>query len=251
MNRRPLAVLILAAGEGKRMKSDLPKVLHLVSGKPMISRVVETAQALKPEKIVAVVGAGRELVKSELSGSGVEFAIQDRQLGTGHAVLQAKDSFSDFHGDLLILSGDVPLLSEISLDKILRRHYVSCATATVLSTIIDNPTGYGRVIRSNDGNLERIVEEMNCSEDERKIREINAGIYLFRSEVLFRYLPKVSNANVQQEYYLPDVLPMIIEDDGIVAVEQINDALEVAGVNSPEQLEELNLAFEESNEIYS
>ena len=122
---------------------------------------------------------------------------------------------------------------------------------TVLSTIIDNPTGYGRVIRSNDGNLERIVEEMNCSEDERKIREINAGIYLFRSEVLFRYLPKVSNANVQQEYYLPDVLPMIIEDDGIVAVEQINDALEVAGVNSPEQLEELNLAFEESNEIYS
>ena len=230
MNRRPLAVLILAAGEGKRMKSDLPKVLHLVSGKPIISRVVETAQALKPEKIVAV---------------------QDRHFGTGHAVIQAKDSFSDFHGDLLILSGDVPLLSEISLDKILRRHYVSCATATVLSTIIDNPTGYGRVIRSNDGNLERIVEEMDCSEDERKIREINAGIYLFRSEVLFRYLPKVSNANVQQEYYLPDVLPMIIEDDGIVAVEQINDALEVAGVNSPEQLEELNLAFEESNEIYS
>ena len=121
----------------------------------------------------------------------------------------------------------------------------------MLSTIIDNPTGYGRVIRSNDGNLERIVEEMDCSEDERKIREINAGIYLFRSEVLFRYLPKVSNANVQQEHYLPDVLPMIIEDDGIVAVEQINDALEVAGVNSPEQLEELNLAFEESNEIYS
>lgn len=243
MNKQPLAVIILAAGEGKRMKSDLPKVLHPVGGKPMISHVVEIAQAIEPEKIVVIVGVGRELVMDELSRSGVEFAVQDKQLGTGHAVLQAKDNLSDFNGNVLILSGDVPLLSEMTLDKVLYRHYVSKAAATVLSTIIDNPTGYGRVIRRDDGNLKHIVEEKDCSRDEREVREINAGIYLFDAKTLFQYLPEVGNANVQQEYYLPDVLPLIMAESGIVAVEKTENAKEVAGVNSPEQLEELNSTF--------
>lgn len=236
-------VVILAAGQGKRMKSELPKVMHLVRGQPMIRHVVHTAQAMQPRKIVIIVGVGRDKIIHELRGESVEFTIQEQQLGTGHAVLQAQEYLRGFSGDVLILSGDVPLLSELTLDKLLHRHYVSHAAATVLSTIIDNPTGYGRVIRKADGLLQRIVEEKDCTPEERQIQEINAGVYLFDADTLYRYLPRVSNANAQQEYYLPDVLPLILAGNGYIAVEQITDAREVAGVNTLQQLEEINRIY--------
>lgn len=243
--RPPLGVIILAAGRGIRMNSFIPKVLHSVGGRPMLLHVLETARSLQPEKIVVIAGDDHKKVKSVLEDEDVIMVHQKQRLGTGHAVLQAREEFDGFEGCLLVLSGDVPLLSQMSLDKLLARHYVSDAAATVLTTIFDNPTGYGRVIRNGQANLGRIVEEKDCSDELRTIKEINAGVYVFDAELLLKYLPEVKNDNAQQEYYLPDVLPILISSGRRVAIDRMSDSREFAGVNTREQLVEANRIYRE------
>lgn len=242
---RPLGIIILAAGHGIRMKSHFPKVLQRVGGHPMIRWVLHTAQALKPAKIVVVVGSGKNQVKQALDGAGITFVKQDRQLGTGHAILQAGKEFEGFTGDILILSGDVPLLSQMSLDKLLTTHYVSNAAATYMTVIFENPSGYGRVIKNGRGDLFRIVEDRDCSPEQKVIREVNAGVYVFDAALLFRYLPEVGNLNAQKEYYLPDVQEHMRSAGHDVALYRVMDSREVAGVNTPEQLAQVKRYYEE------
>lgn len=247
-SERHLAVIILAAGRGKRMNVSLPKVLHPVGGKPMLLHVVRTAKDLKPYKIVIIVGKEIEQVMKALNDEDVTLVHQKERLGTGHAVLQARKEFAGFDGKILVLSGDVPLLSQMTLDKLLNKHYVSNVAATVLTTIFDNPAGYGRTIRNGAGNLDRIVEDKDCTESQRRIQEINAGIYLFNAPLLFQYLPQVGNDNAQQEYYLPDVLSLMKSSGKEVAIDQVSDCREVAGVNNQEQLDEVNRIYRELHE---
>lgn len=242
---RPLGIIILAAGRGIRMKSGLPKVLQRVGGRPMIRRVLDTAEALNPAKIVVVVGSGKNEVKRTLDGAGIAFVKQDRQLGTGHAVLQAGEEFEGFDGDILIMSGDVPLLSQLSLDKLLFTHYVSDAAATYMTVIFENPAGYGRVITNGQGDLFRIVEDKDCTPEQKVIREVNAGVYVFDAALLFRYLPEVGNINAQHEYYLPDVQEYMRSSGHNVALYRVVDSREVAGVNTPEQLDQVKRYYEE------
>lgn len=244
----PLGIIILAAGKGKRMKSPSQKVLHTIGEKPMIRHVINTARSLNPHKIVVIAGDNRERMIEVLDGEHVDLVEQEEQLGTGHAVLQAKKEFEGFDGNILILSGDVPLLSQMTLDKVLAKHYVSHASATVLTAIFDNPKGYGRVVRNGVGNLDRIVEEKDCTDTLRAIREVNAGVYVFDAGLLFRYLPEVQNHNAQQEYYLPDVLWVLKSSGESIAIDQVPDSREVAGVNTREQLVEANRIYGELHE---
>ena len=188
------------------------------------------------------------MVMDALADENVEYALQKDQLGTGHAVEQARDNLKNFKGNVLILSGDVPLLSKSTLLNLLSTHSSSEADATILSADVDDPTGYGRVIRRNDNTLDKIVEHKDASDDQRLIPEINAGIYIINSETLFELLPKVKNKNAQQEYYLPDVLPMILSKKGKVSIEKTENSHEILGVNTVKQLEELNEIFKKQDE---
>ncbi|RMF08798.1 MAG: UDP-N-acetylglucosamine pyrophosphorylase [Candidatus Neomarinimicrobiota bacterium] len=241
--KRPLAVAILAAGKGTRMKSDLAKVLHPVGGKPMILHVVSTAQAVGAERVIAILGHQRERVLEVLVGTGAEAVIQDPQLGTGHAVQQVAPLLDEQKWDLLVLSGDVPLLRVSTLRNLLNRHRREGCGATLLTARLDDPQGYGRIRRDGAGHLEAIVEEKDCTPEDRSIREINAGIYLFQSEWLFKALRLVRNDNAQGEYYLPDVLPILRQWGREVALELLPDPIEIQGVNTPAQLKEINRIF--------
>ncbi len=249
MNKvRPLAVLILAAGKGKRMKSDLPKVLHEVGGKPMLLRVTSLARAVGADRIIAIIGHGRKLVEETLTGTGVETVIQEQQLGTGHAVMQCEPSLKNFDGDVMVLSGDVPLLTKNSLEKLLETHYNSQAGATLMTADFVDPGGYGRVLRNDQGYLKKIVEHKDCSPDQLQVTEINAGIYVFDSATLFRSLHLIDNDNSQGEFYLPDVLDHFSAFGQSIAVEMLADPVEIAGINTQEQLWEINRIFKQRHE---
>ena len=240
MPKRELAVIILAAGIGKRMKSDLPKVLHELSGRPLVQWVVRAAKRLMPERIIVVTGRGGEQVRESLNGFNVSFARQAEQLGTAHAVLQAKERLRGFTGDVMVLSGDVPMVTAGTLKRLLdlsRRQ--ECALSFVTAQIED-PTGYGRVLRGSGGEVEAIVEERDATREEKAIKEINGGVYLFDSLFLFETLPGISAANDQKEQYLTDVVKMALERGQKVAALKLADPAEIAGVNSREELEQLN-----------
>ncbi len=239
-NPTPLAVIILAAGKGTRMNSSLPKVMHRVNGVPMVTQIAQLAKKIGAVKTVVVVGHKFELVKKALETEAVEFAYQFEQQGTGHAVLQCAENFKDFTGNILILSGDVPLLTAPTVQQLLQRHLMSSASATVLTADAPRPEGYGRVIRSPEGNLSAIVEHKDASAHQLKIHEINAGIYVFDSSTLFRLLPLIGNKNAQGEYYLPDVIPLILAENKTIAIEKTKNVTEIQGVNTVEQLEKLN-----------
>ena len=239
-----LSVLILAAGKGTRMESELPKVLHPIAGKPMVSHVIQRAVELGAEKIVTIIGYKLEMVKSEICNEPTEFAYQLEQLGTGHAILQCKENLSDFNGQVLILSGDVPLITTSTLNNLLRTHVKSNCDATILTAEINDPTGYGRVIRTDENNLFKIVEHKDASDDELAVKEINAGIYIFESKRLFQLLPQVKNENAQGEYYLPDVLTLLLEQNKKVAIEKTNNITEILGVNNIQQLQQLDEKFQ-------
>lgn len=239
-----LSVLILAAGKGTRMESKLPKVLHPIAGKPMVSHVIQRAVELGAEKIVTIIGYRHEMVKSEICNEPTEFAYQLKQLGTGHAVLQCQDNLSNFDGNVLILSGDVPLITTSTLNSLLKTHINSNCDATILTAEIDDPTGYGRVIRNDKNNLSKIVEHKDASDDELAVKEINAGIYIFESKLLFELLPQVKNENAQGEYYLPDVLTLLLEQNKKVAIEKTNNITEILGVNNIKQLQQLDEKFQ-------
>lgn len=227
----------MAAGKGKRMKSDLPKVLHEVAGKPMVSHVLDTLDELHVSTIVVVVGHQAERVTKAIGGRrGVVFAEQKEQLGTGHAVSMAETALSDFDGDVLVVSGDVPLLSASTIRKLMSEHARRDATGTVLTAILPDPTGYGRVIRDESGSVLRIVEHKDATEEEREIAEINSGTFVFRKAPLFDALGRIDNRNKQGEYYLTDVMQIFIESGLKTAGHCADDYREILGVNSAEEL---------------
>jgi bifunctional UDP-N-acetylglucosamine pyrophosphorylase/glucosamine-1-phosphate N-acetyltransferase len=230
------ATIILAAGKGKRMKSDLPKVLHPINGRPMVCYVIETARMLGSNKIVLIIGHKKELVISETQGLNVEYVVQEKQLGTGHAVLQCAPIFKDYYGNLLVLSGDVPLLTPHTLQKLIEIQQREKPLASLLTTEMDDPTGYGRVIRDRNGLVTMIVEHKDANEQILKIKEINVGIYIFESSALFQTLPQLKNDNKQGEYYLPDVVKIYVERGEKVAAVLTRNVEETYGINNIEQL---------------
>lgn len=235
-----LAAVILAAGRGKRMESDLPKVLHEVGGKPMIHWVVDTAMGARVDPIVVIVGQGREQVMESLQYAPVKFAIQDQPLGTGHAVEQSRSILENFNGGVLVLSGDVPGIRDNTIQRLCRRHQQTNAKAAMLTADVEDPTGYGRVLRDKNGHLRRVVEQKDASPEESLVREINGGIYVFEAKTLFKTLPMVKNDNKQKEYYLPDVLYILREQNEIVAIEKVEDYREILGVNTKQELSKVH-----------
>lgn len=233
--KRPLAAVILAAGHGKRMKSDLPKVLHPMGGRPMVVHVIGQARSSGADPIVVVVGHKKELVIPVAEKEGVAYAVQEQQLGTGHAVKAAQGALAGFSGDVLVLSGDVPLLSGETISRVVAYHQEQDAVATVITAIAPDPSGYGRVIRGEDGMLAAIREHKDCTDAEREIDEINSGIYLFRTDVLFDALDQLDNNNAQGEYYLTDVFAQFFSR-GLKVAAYTGEFDEIHGVNTPDDL---------------
>ncbi|MBI4529509.1 MAG: bifunctional UDP-N-acetylglucosamine diphosphorylase/glucosamine-1-phosphate N-acetyltransferase GlmU [Deltaproteobacteria bacterium] len=231
-----LGIIVLAAGLGTRMKSHLPKVLHRLAGKPLISYPLREAIKLQPEKLAVVVGHGAIEVQESCSESGITWVIQDEQLGTGHAVGCARAVFQGFGGDLLILSGDVPLIRSETLEDLLRRHWEKNAALTILTTTLDDPVGYGRILRSENGELAGIVEERDATASQRQIQEVNAGIYVAAPKFLFSALENLTNANQQGEYYLPDVVRVAVKNGQAVATVLVTEPTEILGINTREEL---------------
>lgn len=240
--KKPLDVLVLAAGLGTRMKSRRAKVLHQLGGQPLIVHVCRAAASLNPRTTYVVIGHQAEevrlAVEGEFSNAEVKFVNQVEQRGTGDAVTAAKEALANADSTILILSGDVPMVRAETLRKLIHQHAVDNARCTMLTVRLENPTGYGRVVRDEAGRFVKIVEQKDATEDERQIREVNAGIYCFESRELFAALGRVKPANQQGEYYLTDV-PRILRDDGQeVGIFQHHDAREVSGVNTRAELAE-------------
>ncbi|WP_062051226.1 bifunctional UDP-N-acetylglucosamine diphosphorylase/glucosamine-1-phosphate N-acetyltransferase GlmU [Bacillus sp. JCM 19034] len=222
--------VILAAGQGTRMKSKLYKVLHPVCGKPMVQHVVDQVSALGVQEQIAVVGFGAEVVKEQL-GTKVTYVVQEQQLGTGHAVMQAASLLEDKEGVTLVLCGDTPLLTSETLHQLLECHEHENAKVTVLTAEAEDPTGYGRIIRNGEGLVERIVEQKDATEAELSVQEINTGTYCFDNVLLFEALKQVGNDNAQGEYYLPDVIEIAKKKGETVAAYQTASFEETLGVN--------------------
>lgn len=222
--------IILAAGQGTRMKSKLYKVLHPVCGKPMVQHVVDQISHLQIENIVTIIGHGAEKVKAQL-GDTCSYALQAEQLGTAHAVLQASESLEDKEGTTIVVCGDTPLIRAETIENLFQHHLANKAKASVLTAKAEDPTGYGRIIRNTSGHVEKIVEHKDASDAERKITEINTGTYCFDNQALFNALKNVSNDNVQGEYYLPDVIEILKKQGEIVVAYQTSDFNETLGVN--------------------
>ena len=233
-----LHIGILAAGKGSRMESNLPKVLHQLSGKSLVDYVLDTASQLTPKSITLVVGFEKELVKDHTRARKIDYVSQDQQLGTGHAVLQMAGKLENQSGHLLILSGDVPNTKSTSLMPIIDEHMNKNHTATVITAIVNDSTGYGRIIRGNTGQLLKIVEEKDCTPDEKKIKEINSGIFIFKISYLFEELRKIKSNNAQNEYYLTDVIELIGKKMPVQA-KIVEDSSEVVGINNINQLSSL------------
>jgi bifunctional UDP-N-acetylglucosamine pyrophosphorylase/glucosamine-1-phosphate N-acetyltransferase len=246
IGQKPLNILILAAGLGTRMRSDQAKVLHRLDGRPLISHVCRTAAALAPKKIYVVIGHQadevRNAVLQEMPAEAVEFITQQRQLGTGDAVNSARGYLENEDSTLLVLSGDVPMIRAETLARLIQVHQGhrgKGAVCTLLTVKLDDPTGYGRVVRDEGGLFEKIIEQRDASEQERAINEINAGIYAFETRKLFAALSEVGNDNSQGEYYLTDVPGMLEVEGADVAIYQHHDPQEVEGVNNRVQLADL------------
>ena len=227
---------ILAAGKGTRMESNIPKVLHNLENKALIDYVLDTAYELNPEKIFTVVGFKKELVINHINNPNIEYIEQKEQLGTGHAVLQLDNPLYGKNGHLLILYGDVPNIKHSTLSPIVDEHIKENADVTMITAILEDPTGYGRIIRDQSGNLIKIVEEKDCNKSEKAIKEINPGIYIFKISKLFKNLKKVKSNNESKEYYLTDVIELI-NNSGTVKTKKIDNPKEIMGINTIKQLE--------------
>ena len=229
-----LKTLILAAGKGTRMKSDMPKVIHKVNGIPMITKIIDTLSGLNPEENILILGHKKEEVL-KVVGENCDYVLQTEQLGTGHAVIQAKEKLEGYDGDVMILCGDTPLLRESTLKSLYEYHKESGAVTTILTSIYENPFGYGRIVKE-DGLVKAIVEEKEASEEIKKIKEINAGVYCFNSKELFKALDKIDNNNEKGEYYLTDVIGIQVSENKKVQSFILEDKMEILGVNSKVEL---------------
>ena len=229
-----MKAIVLAAGKGVRMQSDLPKVLHELKGKPLLKHVTDTLKASGVEEIVLVVGYRGELVKEQM-GDEFTYAYQYEQLGTAHAVLQAEQCLTGYTGPVIITCGDAPMISKQSYLALVNS-YESGASAAVLTMQPENPYGYGRIVKDADGFVCRIVEEKDASDEERLIGEVNVGTYIFESTTLFDGLKKTGNNNAQNEYYLPDMIAYVNNLGGKISAVKVSSPVEGAGVNSREQL---------------
>ncbi|MEZ4648941.1 MAG: NTP transferase domain-containing protein [Candidatus Eisenbacteria bacterium] len=230
------STLILAAGKGTRMKSDLAKVLHPIDGKPLLSHVLDTSARLGLAKSIVVVGHQADAVKEAHKGYDLAYATQEPQLGTGHAVMCAREHLEGLSGNLLVLYGDVPLLRPATLHELMERHELGGNGVTVLTARLEDPTGYGRVFRDEAGGFLRIVEHKDLAPEEVGNDEINSGIYTFRIDALLEALSELKNDNAQGEYYLTDTLEMIRESGLPAGIMEVADPEEISGINTPEQL---------------
>jgi UDP-N-acetylglucosamine diphosphorylase/glucosamine-1-phosphate N-acetyltransferase len=233
-----LGIVILAAGLGTRMKSEKAKVLHLILGRPMIAYVVETAAAIAGQNVVVVVGYQAELVKNAVSRTREAlFAFQEKQLGTGHAVLCAMPSLPEQVEQVVILCGDVPLIQAATIEHILSEHIANHLDLTLLAVSKEDPTGYGRLVFNDAGDLAAIVEEADADAVQKKIKIINTGIYVIRREFLEFALPRLGSNNKQKEIYLTDIIGLGYQEKKSIGVVIGHDSNEIIGVNSPAELQ--------------
>ena len=237
---KELRIIILAAGKGTRMNSDLPKVLHKLNGKALLDFVLDESELLNPKETILVVGFKKEQVISHTRHrANLKYATQMEQLGTGHAVLQTGDLLKNKEGHILILYGDVPNIKESTLRPIIDDHLINNRDLTLITAEIDDPTGYGRIIRDKNDNLLKIVEEKDCTDDERKIKEWNPGIYIFKIPEVFEILNNIKTNNASKEYYLTDAIGLAQQSKMEIKAIKIANSNEVVGVNTADQLEEL------------
>lgn len=230
-------VVVLAAGQGTRMKSKLFKVMHPVMGRPMVGHVVQSALDAKVDRVITITGFGAEVIKDYL-GETSEYVFQEEQLGTAHAVEQARDLLGNEEGTTVVLSGDTPLITADTIAALMDFHEKEDAKATVLTAMADDPFGYGRVIRTEDSSVDKIVEEKDATEEERAVQEINTGTYCFDNKALFETLTKVDNDNAQGEYYLPDVIEILKNQGEVVGAYTLENMDEALGVNNRVALSE-------------
>ena len=245
MRHPDCAALVLAAGQGTRMRSDLPKVLHPMAGIPLLGHVLSTLDTLGVGRVLVVVGHQRDRVRSAFAEAGVEWVVQAEQCGTGHAVRMAAPALDGFQGTLLVVCGDTPLLRAETLHELLLEHRDSGAGVTVLSMRLPDPGGYGRVVRDAQGDIEAIVEERDASATQRGIDEVNSGIYAFRYGVLADALPTLGARNAQREYYLTDTVALLRGRGHRTAVVCAADFRELLGINTVEQLAEAERFYHE------
>jgi bifunctional UDP-N-acetylglucosamine pyrophosphorylase/glucosamine-1-phosphate N-acetyltransferase len=240
-----VAAVVLAAGMGKRMRSDLAKVLHPMLGRPLLAHVLDALDEVGVGRIVVVIGHQREKVQAAFADrKGLQWAIQAEQRGTGHAFMMAEPALADFRGTVLVVPGDTPLLTSRTLGALLDRHAKSGAQVTVLSMRLADPKGYGRIIRTLDGEgIERIVEEKDATPAEQQIDEVNSAIYAFDHAALQGVLSSLTANNAQGEYYLTDTVSLLQAKGAKAAVWCAEDARELLGINTPEQLAEAAQAW--------
>lgn len=238
---RKRAAVIMAAGKGTRMKDpSRAKVMYEILGRPMVHYVVDLAYEMRMDRIIAIVGWQKDVVANFLRSEhpDVEIAEQNEQLGTGHAVMQTEHLLRGFDGDIVVLSGDVPLLLPHSMNELIEHHHQKGAVGTILTANVDDPSGYGRIIRNDDGLVERIVEHKDASEEERRICEINSGIYCFQGQALYDSLNHITPHNVQNEYYLTDVFGYLRTHGKPIGGLPASHPDEIQGVNTLEQLDQ-------------
>ena len=234
--KQDVMAIILAAGKGTRMKSEKSKLVHKIYGKELVKRVVETARKSGIEDIITIVGYKKEQVQIVL-GDTVKYAYQEEMLGTGHAVMQAEELLKEKQGKVVVLNGDVPILRPETVKKFVEKSIKHKESATVLTAIYNNPTGYGRIVRDIGGNITGIIEEKDATDEQKKIQEINAGIYCFDIQELLKALKKIEPNNVQKEYYLTDVVRIMNEEGLKTGAFIVEDNTEILGVNDKMQLE--------------
>ena len=237
---KELSIVILAAGKGTRMNSDLPKVLHKLNGKPLLDHVLDESELLNPREIILVVGFKKEHVISHTKNRiNLKNVTQIEQLGTGHAVLQTEEFLKDKKGHILILYGDVPNIKASTLEPIIDDHIKNNRDLTLITAELDDPTGYGRIIRDKNARLLKIVEEKDCNDNEKKIKEWNPGIYIFKIPEVFEILNNIKTNNASKEYYLTDAIGLAQQSNLQIKAIKIANSDEVLGINTAGQLEEL------------
>jgi bifunctional UDP-N-acetylglucosamine pyrophosphorylase / glucosamine-1-phosphate N-acetyltransferase len=248
---KPLGAIILAAGKGKRMNSDLPKVVHPVADRPIVHWVVRACREAGAAPIILVIGHGADSVRQAFAGDDrdIRFAIQDQQLGTGHATLCAKDALGSFNGDVLVLAGDGPLIRAETIRQMHRKHVQTGAAATMATSVIPDPTGYGRIIRDGHNRFEAIVEHKNATERQRSIHEVYPSYACFDSRQLFDLLADLKTDAVSGEYYLTDVFRMLKEQGKAVEIVDGVPPEDILSINDPQQLAEVDAILRQRLDI--